>query len=55
MIKEISEVTYPFKIRIVGKANLNEWNGMITPQILIEDYEIQQNIGVAAMSDSFQV
>ena len=55
MIKEISEVTYPFKMHIVGKANLNEWNGMITPQILIEDYEIQQNIGVAVMPDSFQV
>ena len=25
---------------IVGKCNRNEWNGWITPQILIEDYEI---------------
>ena len=25
---------------IVGKCNQNEWNGMITPQIFIEDYNI---------------
>lgn len=29
---------------IVGKCSINEWNGNITAQILIEDYEIIQNI-----------
>ena len=28
---------------IVGKANINEWMGNITPQIIIEDYEICDN------------
>jgi hypothetical protein len=28
------------KVDIVGKCGCNEWNGIITPQILIEDYEI---------------
>ena len=27
-------------LNIVGKCNANEWNGFITPQIFIEDYEI---------------
>jgi len=31
-------------INIVGKCNKNEWMGNISPQILIEDYEIIQNI-----------
>jgi hypothetical protein len=25
---------------IIGKCNQNEWNGNITPQIFIEDYNI---------------
>ena len=28
------------EVNIVGKCNKNEWNGNISPQILIEDYEI---------------
>ena len=28
------------ELNIIGKANRNEWNGNIYPQILIEDYEI---------------
>jgi len=28
------------KINVVGKSNANEWNGNVTPQIFIEDYEI---------------
>lgn len=28
------------EINIIGKCNANNWNGYITPQILIEDYEI---------------
>ena len=27
-------------INVVGKCNANEWNGFITPQIFISDYEI---------------
>lgn len=32
------------KVNIVGKCNKNEWNGNITPQIFIEDYDIIENI-----------
>ena len=31
-------------INIVGKCNKNEWMGNVNPQILIENYEIVQNI-----------
>jgi single-stranded DNA-specific DHH superfamily exonuclease len=31
-------------VDLVGKCNLNEWMGNITPQILIEEYEFKQNI-----------
>lgn len=31
------------KIEIVGRANLNEWGGRITPQIFIEDIEVKDN------------
>lgn len=31
-------------INFVGKCNVNEWMGNISPQILIEDYEIISNI-----------
>ena len=31
-------------ITVVGRANINEWGGNITPQIFIEDYEIQEDI-----------
>ena len=27
-------------INVVGKCNANEWNGVVTPQLQIEDYEI---------------
>lgn len=27
-------------INVVGTCNINEWNGLVTPQVLIEDYEI---------------
>lgn len=29
------------KMTILGRANINEWMGNVTPQILIENYEIQ--------------
>ena len=28
------------ELDIIGKASANEWNGNVTPQILIEDYQI---------------
>ena len=28
------------EVNIVGRCNANEWNGYVSPQILIEDYEI---------------
>ncbi len=28
------------EINVIGRCNANEWNGNITPQLLIEDYEI---------------
>lgn len=31
------------KLELVGKANLNEWNGITTPQIFIESYEIKED------------
>ena len=31
-------------VTVVGRANINEWGGNITPQIFIEDYEIQEDI-----------
>ena len=27
-------------INVIGLCNQNEWNGMITPQIIMKDYEI---------------
>ena len=28
------------EVNIIGKCNINEWNGMITPQVFIEDMEV---------------
>ena len=41
LIDEIKEQPGVFTIDIVGRANLNEWGGRITPQIFIDDYEIK--------------
>ena len=27
-------------LNVVGECNKNEWNGNVTPQILIKDYEL---------------
>ena len=40
LIEELKRHTEPFEMEIVGKPNLNEWMGRISPQIFIEDYEI---------------
>ena len=37
--KLFSEMGY-VEIDVVGRCNKNEWNGWVTPQIFIEDYEI---------------
>ena len=29
-----------YVINLLGKANLNEWNGGVTPQIFMDDIEI---------------
>ena len=34
-------------INIVGTCNLNEWNGKISPQIIIEDYEVINKLNYA--------
>ena len=39
MIEELNKCN-EIKLNIVGKANLNNWMGNITPQIFIENYEI---------------
>lgn len=39
LIEELSQYNN-IKINLVGKANINEWMGRETPQIIIEDYEV---------------
>lgn len=42
LIEELSK--HPdMKIEVVGRANLNEWGGKVTPQIFIEDIEVKDN------------
>jgi hypothetical protein len=35
-LKQFPEI----QMNIIGTPNLNHWNGMVTPQILISSYEI---------------
>ena len=42
LIEELSKYS-SMKIEIVGRANLNEWCGKVTPQIFIEDIEVKNN------------
>lgn len=44
MIEEFQSLNRPVQIELVCKANVNEWMGRRTPQMLIEDYEIKENI-----------
>jgi hypothetical protein len=39
MIEELNKCN-EIKLNIVGKANLNNWMGNITPQIFIENWEV---------------
>jgi single-stranded-DNA-specific exonuclease len=41
LIEEIQSHTGPFTLEVVGRANLNEWCGRYTPQLFIDDYDIQ--------------
>ena len=43
LIRKLDECN-EIKISIVGKPNLNEWQGNITPQLFIEDYEVVDNL-----------
>lgn len=43
LIDKINDLCYnDYRITVVGKPNLNEWNGNFTPQIMIEDIEISE-------------
>ena len=42
LIEELSKYS-SMKVEIVGRANLNEWCGKVTPQIFIEDIEVKNN------------
>ena len=42
MIEDLSNYSN-MKINLVGKANINEWMGNVTPQIFIEEYEVEDN------------
>ena len=39
MIEELNRCN-EIKLNVVGKANLNNWMGIVTPQIFIENYEV---------------
>lgn len=39
-IKELEGAPDNLVLNVIGRANLNEWNSKVTPQIFIEDYEI---------------
>ncbi len=42
--KLIEEIKTATMVKIVGRANINEWNGVYSPQIMIKDYEITEFI-----------
>ena len=42
LIEELAQHS-DMKIEVVGRANLNEWGGRVTPQIFIEDIEVKDN------------
>lgn len=43
LIEELNNYSDDIKFEVVGKANLNNWMGQITPQIFIENYEIKED------------
>lgn len=42
LIERLNGVNGELKVEVVGKANLNEWMGRVTPQIMIEDMEFKK-------------
>lgn len=43
VIEKIKASGNDLKIDLVGKANLNEWMGHVSPQIIIDDIEVEEN------------
>lgn len=43
LIEEVQGTT-EFSLDIVGRANLNEWAGTVSPQIMIEDYNFRNTL-----------
>ena len=43
LIKELNGIDGDIKVEIVGKPNLNCWNGTITPQLFIEQIEVKED------------
>ena len=42
MIEQLQNYECPFKIDVVGKANMNYFAGNVTPQIFIEDFQLKK-------------
>ena len=42
-IEELKSYPNDIKLEVVGRANLNEWGGRITPQIFIENCEVKED------------
>ncbi len=42
LIEELSKVDGKLSITVVGRGNVNEWNGKVDPQLLVEDIEIKR-------------
>ncbi len=41
LVQKIKNLRNGFSLTVVGKANINAWNGNFTPQIMFEDYSIR--------------
>lgn len=42
-IEEMKSYPNDIKLEVVGRANLNEWGGRVTPQIFIENCEVKED------------
>lgn len=42
-IEELKSYPNDIKLEVVGRANLNEWGGRVTPQIFIENCEVKED------------
>jgi hypothetical protein len=41
LIDAVSKYNDTIELEVIGRPNLNEWNGYVTPQIFIDDYELK--------------